>query len=141
MNKIIAILLIIFSLSTYGECINEINNEKDLLLSNICTYDYTTVATINSVTLRNKYNPLTYLKNHRIYTIEATVKENIKGENTGHLCFIQWREEPFDNIHEMENKLYIISFNKGTKCYVIDVGSILESNDELLQIARNANIN
>ncbi|HEY9050558.1 MAG TPA: hypothetical protein VIQ03_03375 [Gammaproteobacteria bacterium] len=124
----------------FGECLNEINNEKDLLLSNICNYGNTILAKLDNISLSNKYSPFTYFKPHRIYTIEATVKENIKGSNSGKLCFIQWREEPFDLVYEMENNMFIISFNKTEKCSTLEVGSIINFSEQLLQIARESHV-
>jgi len=137
MNKIILTFLIFLPFHTYGDCLNDINNESDLLLSNICNYEFTILAKIESVSLKNKYNPFTYFKNHRVYTLNALVKEPLKGNIKGTLCFVQWREEPFDNVYAMENNMYIISFNNNKDCSVIEVGSILKASEKLLKSGKN----
>jgi len=137
MNKTIATLFFLLPLSVSGECLNEINNESDLLLSNICNYESTAVVEIESISLNGKCNPLTYFKSHRTYTINASVKKSIKGNSEGKICFFQWREEPFDNVRSMKSNIFITSFNKSNNCAVLEVGSILKANETLLKLIEN----
>ncbi len=146
MNKLIQILSMLFLLmlstfDAYSACINEINNETDLLRSNICTYEFTVIATINRVSLKDKYNPITYFNNHRTYRFDALVEELIKGNVNDKICFLQWREKPYGNVYKMETETYIISFNKNEDCSVLEVGAILKSSQALLKIAREYQAN
>ena len=140
MNKTIITFLLFLPVYGYSECINEINNENNLLLSNICNFKITVIAKIDSVSLNNKYNPFTYFNSHRTYTINASVEEDLKGNIKGQVCFVQRREEPFENAYAMKNNTFIISYNKNKDCSLIEVGSILKANETLLKLARNAQI-
>ena len=140
MNKTIITFLLFLPIHVYGNCLNEINNKNDLVISNICNYEVTVAAKINSVSLNNKYNPLTYFKNHRTYTINASVEEGLKGNIKGEVCFVQRREKPFENIYTIKNNTFIISYNKNKGCSLIEVGSILKANETLLKLARNAQV-
>ena len=136
MNKYLPAMLMLFTTMASADCLNDIKSGNDLIQSNICTYQNTVLAKIDSVSLDGWYNPATYFKPHRIYNYSATVQEIYKGTTNTKMCFFQWREGSFSNMESMVGVNYIISFNNNYGCSLIDVGGMLPANKELIQIAR-----
>ncbi len=128
------ILLIIFASTSYGECINEINSEKDLVISNLCIYENTILGKVKSVELLNKLNIDTWIKPHRIYKLSVEIQKSFKGINSGLVCLVQRREEStFNFSYNLNDEIYIISYNNNKQCSVIETGSIIKATNSLIE--------
>lgn len=134
-TELLLVLTFLAAGNALGDCISDISAE-DLALSNLCTYSHSGLIRIDSVILKDSFNPLMWFRENHVYTYSGTVQESFKGNLSGTICLFESKERPLEPIKNIEGKSFVISFDMSQGCSLIDVGGMLDATPDLLNKVR-----